>query len=116
MNKRNITLVLLILLSNFGNLIGQHSIAREWNEVLLLAIRNDFARPTVHARNLFHSSALMYDAWAVYDDQADTYFLGKSIKGFECPFDGIPEPNDLESARETTISYAIYRFIRRYMA
>ena len=112
MNKRNITLVLLILLSNFGNLIGQHSIAREWNEVLLLAIRNDFARPTVHARNLFHSSALMYDAWAVYDDQADTYFLGKSIKGFECPFDGIPEPNDLESARETTISYAIYRLIK----
>ena len=35
---------------------AQHSVAREWNEALLQAIRTDFARPTVHARNLFHSS------------------------------------------------------------
>ena len=27
------------------------SVARMWNEVLLLAIRNDFARPTILARN-----------------------------------------------------------------
>jgi len=40
---------------------SQNSIAREWNEVLLEAIRNDFARPTVHARNLFHTSIVMYD-------------------------------------------------------
>ena len=32
------------------------SVAREWNEEVLNAIRNDFARPTVHARNLFHTS------------------------------------------------------------
>ena len=31
------------------------SVARIWNEVLLEAIRNDFARPTVHARNLWHT-------------------------------------------------------------
>jgi hypothetical protein len=42
----------------------QISVARMWNEVLLEGIRNDFARPTVHARNLWHSSAAMYDAWA----------------------------------------------------
>ena len=110
--KRLVILLYIITASTTISWTQNHSVAREWNEVLLLAIRNDFARPTVHARNLFHSSALMYDAWAVYDDQADTYFLGKSIKGFECPFDGIPEPNDLESARETTISYAIYRLIK----
>ena len=34
------------------------------------SIRNDFVRPTVHARNLFHLSATMYDAFAVYDDEA----------------------------------------------
>ena len=40
------------------------SVGRAWNDVLLEAIRNDFARPTVHARNLFHISAAMYDAWS----------------------------------------------------
>jgi hypothetical protein len=42
------------------------SVSRLWNEVVLEAIRNDFARPTVHARNLFHISSAMYDAWSVY--------------------------------------------------
>ncbi len=32
-------------------------VARQWNDLLLEAIRNDYARPTVHARNLFHVSA-----------------------------------------------------------
>ena len=41
----------------------KNSIARVWNEVILECIRNDFARPTVHARNLFHLSAGIYDAW-----------------------------------------------------
>ena len=38
------------------------SVARRWIEVLLEAIRDDTARPTVHARNLFHLAAAMYDA------------------------------------------------------
>ena len=38
-----------------------HSIARKWIDILLESIRNDFARPPVHARNLFHISAMMYD-------------------------------------------------------
>src|SRR6186713_1807562 len=49
-----------------GELTG-HSVARQWNEVLLQAIRRDFARPTVHARNLFHVSGAMWDAFASYD-------------------------------------------------
>ena len=42
---------------------------------VLEAIRNDFARPTVHARNLFHTSIAMYDIWAVFDENADTFFF-----------------------------------------
>ena len=45
-----------------------HSIARRWNELLLESIRNDLARPVVHARNLFHISAAMYDAWSIWDE------------------------------------------------
>jgi len=79
-----IYLVLCVVLFLPGNkLLAQHSVAREWNEVLLEAIRNDFARPTVHAHNLFHVSVAMYDAWAAYDDVAQTYVLGKTVDGFE---------------------------------
>ena len=68
--------ILIILLFSYHNITtAQHSMARLWNEKVLDAIRADFARPTVHARNLFHTSAAMYDAWAIYEENADTYFL-----------------------------------------
>ncbi len=91
---------------------AQHSVARQWNEELLNAIRNDFARPTVHARNLFHTSVAMYDAWAAFDANADTYFLGKTVDGFTCPFDSIAAPEDVRAAQEEAISYAAYRLLR----
>ena len=47
-----------------------YSVARLWNEVMLEAIRNDFARPPIHARNLYHLSVAMWDAWATYEDSA----------------------------------------------
>jgi hypothetical protein len=93
---------------------AQNSIARDWNEVLLEAIRNDFARPTVHARNLFHTSVVMYDAWAAYDDSASTLFLGKEMNGFPVPFNGVEAPLDpllLKKYREEAISYAAYRLL-----
>lgn len=110
---------LLAVVFIFSGLIAQsqqHSVAREWNEELLEAIRNDFARPTVHARNLFHTSVLMYDAWAVFDDTAQTIFLGRSFGGFEVPFDGITTPNDLDAATEEIINYAIFRLLNHRFA
>ena len=89
----------------------EHSIAREWNEMLLFAIRNDLARPTVHARNLYHSSVAMYDAWAVYSELDESVFLGNTVAGFDFAFDGIEMPDDLETAREEAISYAAYRLL-----
>ena len=47
------------------------SVARVWDEALLDAIRRDVPAPTVHARNLFHVSAAMWDAWAAYEPGAD---------------------------------------------
>lgn len=91
---------------------AQHSVARQWNEVVLEAIRNDLARPTVHARNLFHTSAAMYDAWAVYEDDAKTYFLGNTVHGFEFPFDeDFEKPADRRAALEEAMSYAVFRLI-----
>lgn len=88
------------------------SVARIWNEVLLEGIRNDYARPTVHARNLWHSSAAMYDAWAAYDDTASTWLLGKTQAGYECKYERASSPRNRQQAREEAISFAAYRIIR----
>lgn len=109
----NILFAIFILSSvNIPSLNGQeHSIAREWNEMLLFCIRNDLARPTVHARNLYHMSAAMYDAWAAYDEVAKTHYLGNEINGQLVPFEGIIPPEDVQLAREEAISYAAYRLL-----
>lgn len=80
--------------------VPEHSVAREWNEALLEAIRGDFARPTVHARNLFHVSVAMWDAWAAFDPDA---------RGFL--YDTEETANDVHQARDEAISYASYRII-----
>ena len=90
---------------------AEHSIARRWNEALLAAVRKDFARPTVHARNLFHASIALYDLWAIFDEKAETYLLGKTVGGFNCGFDGISVPDDLDQAYTEAMSYAAYNLL-----
>lgn len=81
------------------------TVARHWNEVTLEAIRRDVPAPTVHARNLFHSSAAMWDAWAAYDDVALGYFVDESASAV-----------DTTAARETAMSYAAFRVLEaRYV-
>ena len=90
------------------------SIARLWNEELLNAIRGDFARPTVHARNLFHVSAAMWDAWAAYNRDASTYLHHEKapqvvvVSGRPGPVAPLP---GVDAARAETISYAAYRIL-----
>ncbi len=109
---KKITIIFFtVLCSVFYTSNAQQSVAREWNEQLLGAIRSDFARPTVHARNLFHSSVVMYDAWAIFDDTAETVFLGKTFGGYTCAFDGILPPADNDIARHEIISYAMFRLL-----
>lgn len=98
-----------------------HSVARQWNEALLFAIRNDLARPNVHARNLFHSSALMFDAWAVFDDIASPVFLGTARGGSACAFDAATRErfralDDPRDARAAAISYGMYRLLSHRFA
>jgi hypothetical protein len=105
---------LLILLSNA--LQAQHSVARLWNEKVLEAISGDLARPTVHARNLFHTSVAMYDAWAVYNPTVETYLLGKTVHGFTCPYHRVIAPMDVQAAQEEAISFAVYRLLKHRFA
>jgi hypothetical protein len=79
---------------------GSESVARQWNEELLQAIRKDFARPTVHARNLFHVSAAMWDAYAAYDPALQTLHHHEVLPAL-----------DVKAAREEAVSFAVYRIM-----
>lgn len=79
---------------------GGRSVARIWDETTLELIRQVVPAPTVHARNLYHLSAAMWDAWAAYDDSADGVFVTEKV-----------EAEDPTAARETAISYAAYRVL-----
>lgn len=92
------------------------SIAQFWSMQLLKSIRKDFARPPVHARNLYHMSIAMHDAWAAYNPNAETYLLGKNVNGFTAAFIGVPPPADVNAARKMAISYAAYRLIKHRFA
>ena len=112
MESRFRVMAVILLLTIVGlDLKSQHSVARQWNDLLLEAIRNDFARPTVHARNLFHTSLAMYDSWAIYDPSANTYFAGKTIGEFFCPLGEVAPVSDLKKAQEEAMSYAVYRLL-----
>src|ERR687895_745336 len=84
--------------------LAGHSVARVWDDALLDAIRRDVPAPTVHARNLFHTSAAMWDAWAAYDPVADGYFVTEKHAA-----------GDVQAAREAAMSFAAYRvLLHRY--
>lgn len=108
--KHTIVFICGFLLTNFA--CAQHSVARMWNERVLFAISNDLARPTVHARNLFHTSVAMYDAWAVYSQNAETYLLGKTVHGYHCAYHPVPRVADVRAAQEEAMSFAVYRILK----
>lgn len=83
-----------------SHVIAAPTVARVWDEQLLHAISIDTARPTVHARNLFHLSAAMYDAWAAYDATALQFAHHEKLSAV-----------DVEGAREEAISHAAYNLI-----
>ena len=83
-------------------IVEEWSIAREWNEALLAAIRLDTARPTVHARNLFHLSAVMWDAWAAYQAQAKQLFYAQKINW---------QPQTLNQLQAVSISIAAHTLL-----
>jgi len=79
---------------------GAESVARIWDEQTLALIRQVVPAPTVHARNLFHVSAAMWDAWAAYDGTADGYLVTEKQTA-----------PDVKAAREVAMSYAAYRIL-----
>ncbi len=96
---------------NVTNAPENISVARIWNEALLAAIRKDFARPTVHARNLFHTAIALYDSWAIYDTKASPYLMGNTLNGFQSTLNEYTANEDKVDAVNKTMSYAAYRLL-----
>jgi hypothetical protein len=76
------------------------TVARRWDEALLDAIRRALPNPPVHARNLFHTSVAMWDAWATYDPTASGDLFTEKHTA-----------SDVGAARNEAISYAAYRVL-----
>jgi hypothetical protein len=76
------------------------SVARQWDEAALAAIRIDLPRPPIHARNLYHLAAVMWDAWAAYDPNTDGVFSTEKATS-----------SNVETDRATAISFAAYRLL-----
>src|SRR5438034_4172264 len=79
---------------------GTFSVARRWDDALLDAIRRALPNPPVHARNLFHVSVAMWDAWAAYDTTVTGYVFTEKIHA-----------SDVAQARNEAVSYAAFRVL-----
>ena len=98
--------ILLLLIGVLGTPSAVHaddepSVARQWMDLLLDSITDDYARPVVHARNLFHLSAVMWNAWAIWEDGPSLWQFGDEFHLNE----------DVAAARREAISYAAYRLL-----
>lgn len=79
---------------------AEWSVARRWDEALLDAIRRALPNPPLHARNLYHLSAAMWDAWATYDPTARGVFVTEKHSA-----------SDIAGARNEAMSYAAYKVL-----
>ena len=114
-SSKNFTILNLVKGSNNPEFTSS-SIARKWIEVLLDAIRDDLARPPIHARNLFHLSSIMYDAFVIYEkvknnNHLTPFLLNKTLNDRTFSFEFPPNVND-EEYLEKIISFSSYNLIR----
>ncbi len=82
------------------------SVARQWMEELLDAIRLDYPAPTVHSRNLFSLSTAMWDAWVAYD-ASGVAVPRLAEENPTIPFGAV----EVKTARNQAISFAAYRVL-----
>lgn len=82
---------------------AQQSAARQWNDILLESIRHDYARPTIHARNLYHVAIATWDAWATYDATAETVLFQE---------DHPTTSANVDLWRSEAISHACYQILK----
>lgn len=93
--------------------LAAKSVARWWNEALLDGIRKDTPNPPVHARNLYHLSAVLWDTFWAYE--TDGWARQKEVFTKESVTLPASETDRLAAQREA-MSYAAYTFIKARFA
>ena len=86
----------------------RHTVARWWNETLLDAIRRDTPNPPVHARNLYHLSAALWDAFWPY--QPEGWSAASPAFHREDPNPWVFE-SDPPAAQRVAMSHAAYTIL-----
>ncbi len=76
------------------------SVASVWDATAVAVLQQGDAPEPVQARDLFHLSAAMWDAWAAYDPKAGQFFVHTRASA-----------PDVRAARATAISFAAYRLL-----
>ena len=89
------------------------TVARWWNEALLDGIRKDTPNPPVHARNLFHLSATLWDAYWAYEREGwaahHEVFTRETV--------AIPLDESVRlAAQQQAMSFAAYTVLRQRFA
>jgi Na+-translocating ferredoxin:NAD+ oxidoreductase RnfD subunit len=77
------------------------SVARAWDEAAVAALRAGGEAEPVEARDLFHLSAAMWDAWAAYDPHAHGFFVDAKAGS----------TSNVAASRDAAISFAAYRLL-----
>ena len=89
------------------------SVARWWNEALLDGIRKDTPDPPVHARNLYHVSAALWDSFWAYERNGWTGRQEAYVR--EMPSLPADEASRV-AAQQEAMSYAAYTVIKARFA
>lgn len=76
---------------------------RFWNEAAIDAIRLDLPAPTVHARNLHHLTATLWDVWRAYEPDESA---GSAVFVDERRTSG-----DVDAARNEALAFAAHRVL-----
>ncbi len=79
------------------------SMYRLWSDAALDAIRLDFPAPTVHARNLYHLSAVLWDVWRAYEPAESS--------GSALFVDEVRSSSDVATARDEALAFAAHRLL-----
>ncbi|MBD5778070.1 VCBS repeat-containing protein [Pelagicoccus sp. NFK12] len=98
------------VLVEVGIALEDHSVARWWNEFLLDAIRKDFPAPTIHGRNLYHLSAVMWDVFWAYE--SDGWNRARAVFHQE-PLSEADWHGDRIASQREAISYACFRVLEQ---
>ncbi|WP_404423714.1 FG-GAP-like repeat-containing protein [Nibricoccus sp. IMCC34717] len=93
--------------------LSRWSVARWWDEEILEAIRRDTPNPPVHARNLYHFSSALWDAFWAFERVPD----GTITRQFfhEAPTLAATEP-ERRDAQARALSHAAFTVIKKRYA